>query len=223
MSSNMNKVNMAIGFLIAFILISCNGSRTQEKVLCEEYNYRPKVKECLTEKQIPEGYSLGEVVPYVAKDKMEKNMLSQFASYNSALLRGDFDNACHYQNKDAVEYFKQFYPGETDDDIMRKFYSSLSEEMIQTINKFEDHGIKLDFIVSRMIRKVTQGDNVIYVFELTTNMIGENLQLHTAPEETLAISVNGGKNWTFNNVNEDAPNIMRISFSEDIIDKVMGY
>lgn len=216
-------MNKTIALLLALVLMSCKGSQPQKEISCVEYNYKPTIKECMTKKQIPEGCFLGEVVPYVAKNKMEQNMLSQFASYNSALLRGDFDNACHYQNKDAVEYFKKFYPGESDDNIMRMFYSSLSEDMMQTIKNFEDHGIKLDFIVSRMIRKVSQGDNVIYVFELTTNMIGENLQLHTSPEETIAISVNGGKNWTFNNINEDTPNIMRISFSEDVINKVMGY
>lgn len=219
----MNKINQIIVFFTTIILISCNSLQSKKEISCEEYNYKPNIKECITEKHIPEGYILGEVIPYVAKNKMEKNMLNQFASYNSALLRGDFDNACHYQNKDAVEYFKKFYPGESDDEIMRKFYTSLSESMTQTIKKFEDHGIKLEFVVSRINRKVTQDDNVIYVFEIAINMIGENIQLHTSPEETIAISVNRGKNWTFNNINEDTPNIMRISFSEDVINKVMGY
>ena len=150
-------------------------------------------------------------------------MLSQFASYNTALLRGDFDNACRYQYKDAVKYFRKFYPGESDDNIMRIFFASVSEEMVQTINKYRDNGINLDIVVSRILRKVSQGDDVIYVFEIVSNMVGEKLQLHTTPDKTIAVSANGGKNWTFNAVNEDTPNIMRISYTEDIIDKVMGY
>lgn len=95
--------------------------------------------------------------------------------------------------------------------------------MVQTINKYRDNGINLDIVVSRILRKVSQGDDVIYVFEIVSNMVGEKLQLHTTPDKTIAVSANGGKNWTFNAVNEDTPNIMRISYTEDIIDKVMGY
>lgn len=220
----MKITKITLGFVAAAFLFSCAGSQNQKgSVSCEEYNYETAVKDCVSNKQLPKGYFLGEVIPYEAKNKMEENMLSQFASYNTALLRGDFDNACRYQYKDAVKYFRKFYPGESDDNIMRIFFASVSEEMVQTINKYRDNGINLDIVVSRILRKVSQGDDVIYVFEIVSNMVGEKLQLHTTPDKTIAVSANGGKNWTFNAVNEDTPNIMRISYTEDIIDKVMGY
>lgn len=106
---------------------------------------------------------------------------------------------------------------------MKSFFSSVSDEMIQTINKYRDHGINLDTVVSRILRKVSQGNNVIYVFEIASNMVGDKLQIHTAPDKTIAVSSNEGKNWTYNAVNEDTPNILRVSFSDEIVDKVMGY
>lgn len=220
----MNKIKTVLGLFPAFVLFSCAGSHNQNStVACEEYNYEPVVKECVSDKQIPKGFFLGEVIPYKAKNKMEENMLKQFASYTSALLHGDFDNVSHYQYKDAIKYYRKYYPGKSDDSIMRVFFASVSDEMIQTTNKYKGYGVNIDFIVSRILRKVSQGDDVIYVFEIVLNTVGKKLQLYTTPDKTIAVSTNKGKNWAFNAVNEDTPNVLRIRFSENMIDKVMGY
>ena len=188
-----------------------------------EYNDEMKIIECKSDKNIPDDYILGKVVEFTGKTKEEINMLSQFKSYNTALLRGDIDNAAHYIYKDAVVYFRKFYPGMGDDAIMNKFFESVSNEMIEQIRRFERHGVELEFVVSRLIRKVSQGDNIFYVFEIVSNMYNDNLQLHTTPDLTLAVSSNSGKNWTFNTMNEDTPNILRVSYSDDVVDKIMGY
>ena len=190
---------------------------------CEEFNAELVVKECISDKTLPDGAYFGEVVAYKGKNKIEENMLSQFASMNLACLRGDYDNVCRYLYQDAAKYYRKFYPGESDDAIMRGFFSSMSDEMIQTMRNYEEHGIELSIVVSRVIRKVAQDDNIIYVFEIVSNMISDNLQVHTDPDQTIAVSTNGGKNWTFNAFNDDVPNILRISYSEDVVDKVMGY
>ena len=150
-------------------------------------------------------------------------MLNQFESYNTALLRRDIDNAIHYMNPDTVKYFRKFSPQKTDDAIMHKFFESMSQTMIGQINRFRNHGVELEIIVSRIIRKVTQGENIFFVFEIVSNMYNDNLQLHTTPDLTLAISINGGKNWTFSAMNNDTPNILRVSFSDEVVDSVMGY
>ena len=95
--------------------------------------------------------------------------------------------------------------------------------MIGQINRFRNHGVELEIVVSRIIKKVTQGDNIFFVFEIVSNMYNDNLQLHTTPDLTLAISINGGKNWTFSAMNNDTPNILRVSFSDEVVDSVMGY
>ena len=203
-------------------MISCNNISQREAVV-EEYNDKMSIIECKSNKSIPEGFALGKVVEFKGTTKEETNMLSQFKSYNTALLRGDIDNASHYVNKDAVIYFRKFYPGMGDDVIIHKFFESVSKDMIEQIRRFESHGVELEFVVSRIIRKVTQGDHIFYVFEIVSNMFNDNLQLHTTPDLTLAISSNCGKNWTFNAMNEDTPNILRVSYSDDVVDKIMGY
>lgn len=219
MSNIFIKITLGLAFLT---LCSCSGT-SESKIICEEFNAEPTIKMCNSKKELSDGAYLGEVIAYQGKNKIEMNMLSQMKSYNSALVRGDYDNACHYLYPDAVKYFKRFYVGESDDNIMRHFFSCVTKDMVQTINNYENHGINIDIVVSRIIRKVTQGDNIIYVFEVVSNLTSPKLQIHTNPNQTIAISTNSGKNWTFNDINEDTPNILRISYSNDVVDAVMGY
>lgn len=215
-----------MGFVNAILLllfIRCGNTSTKSNINVGEFNDSVSIIECITDKKIPEGFTLGQVVECKGNNKEEENMLSQFRSYNLALLRGDIDNAIHYQYPDAAKYFKKYYPSESYDGVMRKLFEDLSMQTIEGVKRFESHGIEINIVVSRLIRKVTYGENIFYVFEIVSNMVSDNLQLHTTPDLTLAVSLNNGKNWTFNAMNDDTPNILRISFSNEIVDKVMGY
>lgn len=217
------KYSVLIGAMGFPFLIGCGNTNSKSNVEIEEFNDSVSVIECVTDKKIPDGFTLGRVVDCKGHSKEEENMLSQFRSYNSALLRGDIDNAIHYQYPDAAKYFKKYYPGESYDGVMRKLFEDLSMQTIEGLKRFESHGIEVNIVVSRLIRKVTYGENIFYVFEIVSNMVSNNLQIYTTPDLTLAVSSNNGKNWTFNAMNEDTPNILRISHSNEIVDKVMGY
>lgn len=217
------EIHLCFLAIATLLLGSCAHSQKQSDVQVEEFNIEANVKECNTDKTIPNGLILGEVIYYEGKNKEEMNMLSQFKSYNNALWRGDIDNAILYQYPDAAKYFMKYYPGENEDGVMRKIFEDMSMQTIEQAKRFESHGVDLSIVVSRPIRKVMQGDNILYVFEIVSNMVNENLQIHSTPDLTLAVSTNQGKNWTFNAMNDDTPNILRISYSKDIVDKVMGY
>lgn len=204
-------------------LVGCGNSNLRSNIVLEEFDDSVSVIECKTDKMIPSGFAPGQVVDYQGSNKEEENMLSQFRTYNNALLRGDIDNAIHYQYQDAVKYFKKYYPGESDDNVLRRLFEDVSKQTIELVNRYESHGIDFNIVVSRLIRKVCQGDNIFYVFEIVTNLVNDNLQLHTTPDLTLAVSTNNGENWTFNAMNDDTPNILRISFSDEIVDRIMGY
>ena len=211
-------------FIVSMMFIlSCTNSTKEPAIQVEEFNIEAKIKECKTDKTIPNGLILGEIMYYEGKNKEEINMLSQFKSYNNALWRGDIDNAIHYQYPDAAKYFMKYYPGESEDGVMRNIFEDMAMQTIEQVKRFKSHGVELSIVVSRPIRKVVQGENIFYVFEIVSNMVNENLQIHSTPDLTLAVSTNKGKNWTFNTINDDTPNILRISYSNDIVDKVMGY
>lgn len=218
-------------FILQWGITSCNGVGNAQAPL-ENYEYKdtvviissPKYK---TPDQLFNGkvrLALGKIQNYEGQDKIEKNLLSQIATYNSALMHGDKQNCVKYLYKDAIVYFRKYYHGFSDDAITDEFFKSISQSYIEQLNRFGEHGIEFSMVVPNLIRKIKQGDNVFIVFNITSNVCSESLYTHFSDyDQTLGISHNGGKNWCFITINEDTPNILRISNSEDIIDAVMGY
>ena len=200
------------------VILSTNNDATIER-----YNYNLNVKSCSSDKMIPPGYSLGEVLEYSGVDETEQNMLRQFRSYNNALLRGDIANAKIYQYPDAIQYFKKFYPGYDDDMVLNEIFKAASDEMINGIKRYRDHGIDIEMVVGRMKRKITYGQSIFYVFDIYSNMKNEKLQLHTTPDETVAVSFDNGHVWTFNAVNDDTPHILRLRYPNNVVNMIMGY
>jgi hypothetical protein len=176
-------------------------------------------------KLLPEGWSWGKVEPYVGKNKTEKNIMSQIASYNNALLRGDINGAASYLYPDAITYFKKYYPDSfTDDDIVKEFYKPLSDAAISL------NGMDIEFIVCKIDKIIETNRGILCVFRITTQTYCETDQgekySHSTPidkDYIVGISFNKGQNWFFMAINEDTPNILRLKFSNDIITKVMGY
>lgn len=167
---------------------------------------------------------LGKIQNYEGQDKIEKNLLSQIATYNSALLHGDKQNCVNYLYKDAIVYFRKYYHGLSDVAITDEFFKSISQSYVEQLNRFGEHGIEFSMVIPNLTRKIKQGDNIFIVFNITSNICSESLYTHFPDyDPTLGISHNGGKNWCFMTINEDTPNILRISNPEDVIDAVMGY
>lgn len=168
--------------------------------------------------------ALGKIQSYEGKDKAEKNLLSQIATNNSALLHGDKENCVNYLYKDAIVYFRKYYPGFSDEAITEEFFKTMSQSYIEQLNRLSERGIDFSLVVPSFVRKIKQGDDIFIVFNVTSNLCSETLYTHFADyEQNLGISHNGGKNWCFITINEDTPNILRISNSEEIINAVMGY
>lgn len=216
---------------IHWVVTSCNGG-TSPKSPMTVYEYKDTIKEIPSPKKVSSQkldngkvkLALGKIQQYVGKDKAERNLISQVATYNSALLHGDKQNCAKYLYKDAIVYFRKYYSGFSDDAITDELLQSVSQTYIGQLNKFQEHGIEFSLVVPNLIRKITQGDNIFIVFNITSNICSESLYTHFSDyEQTLGISHNRGKNWSFITMNEDTPNILRISNSEDIIDAIMGY
>jgi len=196
-------------------------------VKVQEYTDSIVIKES-PKKKMPQGLglALGKIVTPEGKDKAEKNMISQFSTYCSALLYGDKDNCVKYFYKDAAEYFrKNYFHGYTDEQVMDAFFNSTIEtfrpDKLQDLN---NQGIEFKIDVASLIRRVEYNENIFITFKIGTNVCSESLYTHfDSFEESIAISENGGKNWTFLTLNEDTPNILRISYPEEVIDAIMGY
>lgn len=210
---------------------SCkNTSKTNAPIEVYEYKDSVIIEASPNKRDIPKTSNgkfhlcLGKIQNYEGKDKVEKNLLSQLASYHNALFNADKQNCVNYLYKDAIVYFRKNYQGYSDEAVVDELFKDMSQMLVELSNKYRKRGIEYKPVVPNLIRKIKQEDNVFIVFNVTTNICSETLYTHFEDyEPTLGISHNGGENWSFIAITEETPNILRISNSEDIIDAVMGY
>ena len=230
-TSDHNHILLAMCLIIFQLgMTSCNGVNNSHASI-DVYEYTedtvsiipsPRNSDKLSNSKI--HLALGKIQNYEGKDKIEKNLLSQIATYNSALMHGDKQNCIKYLYKDAIIYFRKYYQEFSDEAITEEFFKKISRSYVEQINRFREHGIELSLVIPNFTRKIQQGDNIFIVFNVTSNVCSKSLYTHMADfDPTLGISHNRGKNWSFLTINEDTPNILRISNSDDVIDAVMGY
>lgn len=227
-----NHLLLAIYLLIfQWLVVSCNGANNaKEPIEIYEYQDTVIITPSPTNKNPDELFNgkvhiaLGKIQNYEGRDRIEKNLLSQIATYNSAITNGDKQNCAKYLYKDAIVYFRKYYCGFSDEAIIDEFFKGISQSYVELLNKYREYGIEFSVVVPNLTRKIKQGDNIFIVFNTTFNICSESLYTHFLDnEQSLGISHNGGKNWCFVTINEDTPNILRMSNSEEIIDMVMGY
>jgi len=177
-----------------------------------------------TKRVPPAGWHIGEKHPFQGRNKIEQNMLGQIMTYNSALLVGDVANAKRYVYQDAITYYKKFYPTVVPDEkVISDFFKMFSKDYVSAMNTYRKNGIDLRIIPCNIQRQVTNGNSIIIVFDIVSVMDDGNISIYSDPESTIGISLNNGTNWSFLTMMEEVPNILRMRFSQSIINEVMGY
>lgn len=176
--------------------------------------------------ELPEGMEYGKIIPPEFPDSMkaERNLLVQVAAYNSALLHGDVQSCAKYLYPDAFEYCRKYYPDFPDEEVMKEFFKDASGELKDMVAAWQRHGIDIQIVVCDFLRKVTYKDDIIIVFNVSTNFYSEEVYTHsTQIDKTIGISQNGGKNWWFMDDHEDLPTILSMHYNQDVVNAVMGY
>lgn len=219
---------LATFVMMAFIILlySCSTS-TSNKVEVIEYNDSIQIVPSPKSKHdLPPQLAYGKIIPPTFPDsmKVERNMLSQVASYNSALLHGDINTCRKYLYPDAFKYCREFYPGFPDDEVINEFFKDTTGGLQEALVKWQDMGVEFNIVVSNLERKVIYGDDIIIVFNVTSNQCSDSIYIHsTAEDKTIAISQNGGKNWWFMSNHDDLPTILAMHYNQDVINAVMDY
>lgn len=208
MATKGNTMKYYYVLLLLLIAVSCNSNQHQSST---------------DQDSLPKGWYDDTLTPYTGKDKAEKNMISQMNTYNQALFRGDIDNASLYIYPDVIKYCKKYYPELSDRAIIRTLYKDMSEIYHTLKTTYDEKGIDYNIIVSNITNRVTDKEYMIITFEVVGILTQGEKCLHDTPETNIGISYNKGKNWTFLALNDDVPNILRMKFNEEIINKIMNY
>lgn len=198
-------------------------------VSCNKNSYKSSLSDKRTTSSsivldsLPEGWYNETLTPYSGKDKAEKNMISQMNTYNSALFRGDIDNASLYIYPDVIKYCRKYYPQLPDKEIIQTLYKDVSEMYKTLETHYDKKGLNYSIIISNIINRVAHKEHIIITFNITGVLTQGEKCIHDNPETNIGISSNRGKNWTFLALTDDTPNILRMRFNEEIINKIMNY
>ena len=223
-SSNGGCLSVALIVIILSlgVFYSCNNKPKEESLKLENKDIG---------KPLPSGYSWGKVEAYSGKNKIEQNIMNQTSTYSKALLRGDIDGAISFLYPDVTTYFKRYYPEEfTTEEINKELTKQSSEDAIKLTQSYINYGMSLELLVCDKPTIIDAGTALLCTFPITTQVCNEEAKgekcFHSIPTDEdyiVGVSFNNGQNWTFFARNSDTPNILRLRFSNDVINKIMEY
>lgn len=218
MATKGNTMKYYYVLLLVLVIFSCNTNQQKPSSSDKESSQITTSQDSL-----PEGWYNETLTPYTGKDRAEKNMISQMNTYNNALFKGDINNASLYIYPDGIKYYRRYYPELSDKAIIQTIYKDVSK-MYQTLKTtYDKKDIDYSIIVSNITSRVVDKEYIIITFEVVGVLTQGEKCIHDTPETNIGISYNKGKNWTFLALNDDVPNILRMKFNEEIINKIMNY
>ena len=218
MATKGNTMKYYYVLLLTLVIVSCNSNQQKSSSSNKE---TPQLS--TAQDSVPEGWYNETLTPYTGKDKAEKNMISQMNTYNQALLRGDINNASLYIYPDVIKYCKKYYPELSDRAIIQTLYKDMSEMYHTLKTTYDEKGIDYNIIVSNITNRVADKEYIIITFEVVGVLTQGEKCIHDNPETNIGVSHNKGKNWTFLALTDDVPNILRMRFDEEIINKIIKY
>ncbi len=192
-----------------------------------EYDDSVKVIDSpFSKKELPDGLEYGKIESPIFPDsmKVENNLLLQVAAYNSAFVHGDVETCTKYLYPDAFNYYRKFFPQFSDEAVIKELFSTVSGEMQDMVKDWAHNGIDYQITVSNLIKKVNYKDDVIIVFNVASNLLSEEVYVHTTNlDKTIGISHNGGKNWWIMDDIDELPTILEMRYPQEVINAVMDY
>lgn len=150
---------------------------------------------------------------------IEKNLRKQLSEYLKAFSEGDPEKAISYCYPDMFTYIKQQHPNDYSLEEVRESFMESTRE-IERMSK--DEGMTFKFQIGAITERIDLGADKIYV--ISASIIAEkNLDKISMGDEVVAITNDGGENWTFlQKDTELTPSVLKIKFSDGIVRRVMA-
>ena len=217
----MKKVVFIAILLMGNVMFSCGNNQTSANKKDNDVKSEKNTK-------VPDGWAEGKGEEFVPKTKPEQNLVAQHDTYQRALFLGNIEEMKHFFYKESLEYYKQYFPGRSLDDILDEFLKDMSGDAMRAIREYEDNGVEFAIYIQDIVRRVEYGNDLLYVYNVACRLEGYKddtlLYLHTKnPDLTLGVSHNKGKNCTFIAMTNEVPSILRMYYPQSVINEVMGY
>jgi hypothetical protein len=157
-----------------FVLLSCS-----DKNEIEGYNDSSIYKDNIV---LEDGDSL-----------IKFELMNQFDSYHSAMLDENIDEALSYCMPEMFEYLLKESPGYSMEDIKEIYLGNPIKEMVEKCKK---DGVKYEFIIDSIGKKIMWEDNIIFEVKNKVRM-SKGVKAIETGGYTIAVSKNNGDSWQF--------------------------
>lgn len=185
--------------LLCLVILSCNSNSVDS-------NFEQK----LSQNDI--------IIDSNGDNKIESNLKMQLKEYLIAFNGGDPDVAISYCYPDMFVILKQRFPEEFT-------IGGVKEMMRKTVRETKESAKKVnatfDLEIGDITNRVDLGSEKLYsvLFSLNTKKGLDEMKMG---EEIIAISNNYGENWKFLSKDPElAPDILKMKFSEETVNKIM--
>lgn len=161
----------------------------------------------------------GEIIPYVANDHLEENLINQYNENISAAKSGDFEKCAKFVCADFIKkYLKNKFNYDFSEHEIALELAKTNGQLMKNVSE-----IGMDLIISRLVRKIIDGENICIVYQPAGKWKEEMQYVYTLPKEELAISTDSGKVWTFIAISDETPEILSLCFQSETIKDILDY
>jgi len=165
------------------------------------------------------GYDINFKIDTSENTEIEKILKNQLMEYLIAFNGGDPEKAIGYCYPDIFIWMERQFPYDYNIESVKEMY----RESINNLKKTaKEENLTYDFQIGEITNKINLGDQKLYsvVVSIIAKKKFDEVKLG---DEIIAISFDNGSNWKFIQKDpETAPSILKMKFSNDIVQQIMS-
>ncbi|MDD3893258.1 MAG: hypothetical protein PHE03_13250 [Bacteroidales bacterium] len=159
------------------------------------------------------------IIDNVDNTTIDSILKVQIKEYLTAFNGGDPETAISYCYPDMFVWMKQQYPEEYSIEAVKEMFREPIREMKKMAR---EKNLTYDFEIGKITKRIEIGTDKL--FTVVVSIIAKkDFDEIKMGDEVIAISVDNGENWKFIQKDpETAPEILRMKYSEDIVNQIMS-
>ncbi len=171
----------------------------------------------------PNNFSTNQKETTIIADKSDNAIIDstlnvQIIEYLTAFNGGDTETVISYCYPDMFVWMKQQYPKGYSIEAVKEAF----REFLGKMEEVKEKNYIVDYEIGKINKRIETENHIIFTVEVSL-VAKKGSDVIKNVDEIIAISIDYGKNWKFIQKDpEMSPNILRIKYSQDIIDQIMS-